>query len=119
MIGVTSREARLLKPAVLVGSMVQNQVEDDMDAAFVGFSEQAVKILQVPEFGIDGVVIRNIIAEVDIRRRINGGEPNAVDAELPQVVEVLDDACQITDTVRITVLKGTRVNLVDNAIFPP
>ncbi len=57
------------------------------------FLEQALKILQVAEFGVDGVIIGDIIAEIDIRGRINWGEPDAIDTEVLKVVQVLGDAC--------------------------
>ena len=81
--------------------------------------EQTIEVLQVPIFGIDGVVIGNIVAEVSIRGRHDGREPDAVDPKVLEIIEALDNAVQVADAVGVGVLEGTRVNLIDNAVFPP
>ncbi len=117
MVRVAAGHARLLEPAMLVGGMVEHQIHDNVDVTLVRFTQQAVKVLQITKLRVDGVIIRNVIAKVHVGGGGNGGEPDAVDAELLQVIEVLDDAGQVADAVRVGVLKGTRVDLVDNAIL--
>ena len=36
-----------------------------------------------------------------------------------QIIEVLGDAFEIADAVGVGVLKGARVNLIDDSFFPP
>jgi len=36
-----------------------------------------------------------------------------------QVIEVLDDARQVADAISVGILKGTRVDLIDDAVLPP
>ena len=64
-------------------------------------------------------VVGDVVAEVDLRRGIEGREPDGVDAQVLQVVEPLGDAVQVADAVAVRVLKAARVNLVDDGVLPP
>jgi hypothetical protein len=52
---------------MLVGGMVEHQVEDDVQVPFMGFLQQEVKILQGAELGVDALVVGDIVAEVLVR----------------------------------------------------
>jgi len=71
---------RFLEPRVQVGGVVEHEVEDDMDAALMCFSQQGVEILHRAKLGVDGVVIGNVIAEVAVWGGVDGREPDPVDA---------------------------------------
>ena len=99
--------------------MAQNQVHDDVQPSFVSFLEQVFKILQIAKFRVDGVVIRNVIAKIDIGGGVDRRHPDAIHPQVSQVVKVLDDAWQVTDAVPVGILKGTRIDLIDDPILPP
>ena len=80
MVWVFAGFKRLLEPRVQVGGMVEHEVEDDMNAALVRFGEQGIEVLHRAELGVDGVVVGDVIAKIPVRRRIDWGEPDAVDA---------------------------------------
>jgi len=50
---------------MLVRSMVEHQVHDDVDVTLVGLAEQAVEVLQVTKLWVDRVVVGNVVAEVN------------------------------------------------------
>jgi len=68
---IVARAARLEKPRVLVRSMVEHQVKDDVDAALLCTRHQPVKIVHHAELGVDGTVIADIVAEINVRGRID------------------------------------------------
>ena len=53
-------------------------------------------------FGIDGIVIFDVIAVV-IRGRMARREPNAPDAKALEVIEVIDDALEVANAIAIAV----------------
>ncbi len=52
------------------------------DVALVGFGDQVIEVGQGAVLRIDSFVVGDVVAEVDLRRRIDGREPDGVDAEL-------------------------------------
>src|ERR1035438_4083651 len=84
-----------------------------------GLGDQAVKVGQGAVLGVYILVIRDVIAEVDLRRGIAGSEPDGVNAQLLQVVQPRGNAVQVADAVAVRVLKAARVDLVDDGVLPP
>jgi hypothetical protein len=87
--------------------------------ALVGLGDQVVEVLERAVLRVDVLVVGDVVAEVDLRRRIDGREPDGVDAESLQVVEPLGDAVQVADAVAVRILKTARVDLVDDCVLPP
>jgi hypothetical protein len=77
-----------------------------------------VEVIERAVDGIDAVVVRDVVAEVRVRRRVDGRQPDRVGAELLDVVEARRNAAQVADAVPVRVLKGTRVDLVDDGVAP-
>ena len=84
-----ARRAGRREPRVLVGGVVGDPVEDDPDAAGVGIGQEAVEVIEGPEEGVDGAVVADVVAEVGHRRPVERREPQRVDAEPREVVEVV------------------------------
>ena len=104
---------------MLVGSVVHDHVHDDADVALSGFGHEAVEVGGFAVLRIDVAKVGDVVAEVHLRRGIDGREPDGVDAEFLEVVEALGNAVQVADTVAVGVLKAARVNLVDDSVLPP
>lgn len=73
---------------MLVRRVIGDEIEQDADATFVGFGEQAVEILQGAVHRVDVFVIRDVVAEVHLRRRKAWSDPDRIDADLFQIVEL-------------------------------
>jgi hypothetical protein len=80
---------------------------------------QPVKVLQRAVLRVDVLVVGDVVAEIHLRRGINGREPDGVDAQFLQVVEPRGNAVQVADAVSVRVLKTARVDLVDDGVLPP
>jgi hypothetical protein len=110
---------RRLEPLVLVGRVVGDQVDDEADAAGMRLGDQLVEVVERAEDGIDVAVVGDIVAGILLRRGHERRQPQRVDAELGQVVEVRRDAPQIADAVAVRIREGARVDLVDHGRAPP
>ncbi|OIQ73842.1 hypothetical protein GALL_445190 [mine drainage metagenome] len=70
-----------LKPYVLIARVIGYQVDDGSDPRRMGIGEQRVKICKSPVVRIYIAVISNVIAVVNLRRRIKRRQPNRIDAQ--------------------------------------
>src|SRR4029077_6504656 len=92
-------DPRPLKPRVLVGGMIDNQLSDDPDAALVGLVEKKLEIMQGAVVRMNAVVIGDVIAVVFQRRRIEGQQPERRDAEVLEKIEFFGKPCEIAASV--------------------
>jgi hypothetical protein len=109
---------------VLVGGVVGHPVDNDPHAALVGASQQVVEVGQGAEDRVDVGVVRDVVAEVGHgrpveRRQPDGGHPERAVGAVVQVVEVVVDTRQVTDTVLVAVREAAWVDLVDHPSLPP
>ena len=58
------------KPAVLVGSMVDNEIHKNLHSSFVSAVKHHFKVVKRTEFGVDIFVIGNIVSVICIGRRV-------------------------------------------------
>jgi len=117
--GVVFRRTRCLEPFMLVGSVVDNEVEDDTHAKSVGFSEQVLHVLDSTIWWIYVLVVADIVAHVNLRTVVHWADPYYVGTEGFDVVETLRDAADITDTITVRVFEASGVDLIDDTILPP
>ena len=73
---------------MLVAGVVRHQVDDDAQVMVVRVRQQAVEGGQVAEDGFDLDVVGDVVAVVVHRRGIERREPQRIDAEVDEVVQV-------------------------------
>ena len=103
----------------MIGGVAEHLVDDDPDAVPVRFLEQGVEVLQRAEQRIDFAIAAYVIAEILHRRLEEGGDPDRVDTERPDVVHSSGDAPQIARSAAVAVLEAARIDLVDHGVAPP
>ncbi len=108
-----------MNQGLLVGGVVEDVVHDDADVAALGFRGHVLEVGHGAVLRIDGCVVGDVVAEVDLGRGVHGGDPDGVDAELLDVVEARGDAFDVADAVAVGVLKAAGVDLVDDGVLPP
>ena len=81
--------------------------------------DQLAEVVERPVVGVDAAVVGDVVAVVLERRREERQEPQAVDAEVLQVVELLDEPAQIADAVAVRVVERLDVRLVDDGVLVP
>ena len=110
---------RFLEPEMLVGGMIEHKIHDDADVVLFRFRNQAVHVVEAAEDRVDILIIGDIVTVIFLRGTVNRGEPDGVDAQVLQIVQMFDDTRNITDTVSVGILKSLRVDLIDDCFFPP
>jgi hypothetical protein len=87
------------------GSVIEDHIKHETNASLVRLADQGFRILHGSEHGIDGIIIRHIIAVVIHRRFEKRRDPDIVDSQGLQIVQTGTDSVQIADSVavRITV----------------
>ncbi len=118
-LGVCARAGGLFEPLVLVGGVVQHHVQHDADVALLCLGLQLVEVGKRAVLRIDVLVVGDVVAEVDLRRRIHGRNPDRINPESLQVVELLRDAVQVADAVTVGVLEAAGIDLVNHRMLPP
>ena len=104
-LGGFARGARIHKPWMLVARVVWYPIEHYPQPALMGFTNETVESLQIAEDGVYVAIITDIVSEIRHRRRENRRQPNGVDSEPLQVVKLLTNALEISDTIGISVGK--------------
>jgi hypothetical protein len=113
------RRARALEPWVLVGRVVDHQLRDDADAALMRLLQERLEVLDQAVRLVNLLVRRDVVAIVLERRRVEGQEPDGIDAERLDVVELRGEAGEVAVAVGIAVDERFDVYLVDDRVLVP
>ena len=90
ILGITGEG--LLEPLVLRGSVVEDHVKHKSDAALVRLADQSFCVLHSSEHGINGIIVRHIVAVVVHRRFEERRNPDIVDSQGLQIVQTGTDS---------------------------
>ena len=114
------RAPRRLEPRMLVGGVVDDELGDDADVrGGAPPSTNRSKSCQRAVARMDVLVVGDVVSVVAQRRRIEGQQPERVDAEALQVVELLRQAGEVADAVVRAVEERADVRLVDDGVLVP
>ena len=111
--------ARGLEPGMLVGSMVDDKFNQNLQPAFVRGSHEPLEIVQRAVARVDVAIVGNVVPVVAQRRREEGQQPQAGDAEILQIIQLLGEAGEVADPVIVTVEERLDVGLVDDGVLVP
>jgi hypothetical protein len=116
---VVSRGPGLREPGVEVRGVVDHHVHHDPYAPAVRLGDQPVAVPESAEDRVDAAVIGDVVPEIEHGGSVDGREPDRVNAEPGQVIELFDDAGQVAHAVAARVAEAARIYLVDHAVLPP
>ena len=85
----------------------------------VRFVDEPLEVVERPVDRVDRRVVRDVVPVVAKRRRIEGQQPEAGDAEVVQVGQLLREAGEIADAVAVAVVEGADVRFVDDRVLVP
>ena len=74
--------ARLLKPLIFIGTVIHNQIHQDMHLPCMRLFQKLVHILQRSETRVNVIIVGNVIALVRQRRDIDRREPDDIDSQI-------------------------------------
>ena len=118
-LGAVRVGAGLLEPRMVRRGVVHDEVDDDADPALVRRRDERAEVLDRAVVGVDPVEVGDVVAAVPERRRIERQQPDAVDPEPLQVVELLLEAAEVAGAVVVPVEERARVDLVEDRRLEP
>ncbi len=80
---------------------------------------ETLKIVHVAVLRVHFLELGDVVAVIAQRGRIEGQQPDRVDAQLLHIVEPLHQPLEVADPVAVAVLKRLDVNLVDDRVLVP
>ena len=86
---------------MLVGGVVHDQVGDDPEARAWAASRNVLEVVDRAEVGVDVEEVGDVVAVVAERRGVHRQEPDAVDAEVADVVELLGHPAKVAHAVAV------------------
>ena len=116
---IAARCAAFEKPRMPLGGVIGNEIEDDFYFARVRCGNEPVEVFQRSEQRIDIAVVADVVSEIRHRRGIDRRYPDCIDAKPREVIEALAQSLQVANAVAIRVLKGARIDLIDDPVLPP
>ena len=99
---------------MLIGSMVDNKIQNDLDTMLMSFSDQLIHVLVTSEACEDLPVITDIVTDVVLWGVKNRAKPDHIDPKVLKVGEFFNNALEIAEAVSVGVLKSSRINLIFN-----
>ena len=106
------RQSGFLKPLAFQSGMTRDQIDNDLDAVFMRSRAECSKVLIRAVARRDLVKVGDIIARIAERRFIERIQPDCREAHVADVGQLRPDTVQITDAVRICVIKRLRIDVV-------
>ena len=79
---------------MLVGGVVRDEVEPDVDVVLASLGDERVVVGERPVVGVDVEVVGDVVAPVDVRARVDRREPQRIDAERREVREMRPNAAE-------------------------
>jgi hypothetical protein len=104
---------------VLVGGVVGDQVDQHPDTAPAGFLDQSVDVGEGTEVGVDGAVVSDVVAVVGQRRAVEREQPEAVNAEVCEVIQFAGQPSQIAEAIAIRVAERLDIHAVEDGVLVP
>ena len=77
---------------MLIGSMVDNKIQNDLDTMLMSFLDQLIHVLVTSKTCVDLPVITDIVSIIIIRRSINRIQPNHIDSQAFDVIQTGNDS---------------------------
>jgi hypothetical protein len=96
----------LLEPGMLVGGVVDHQVDQHAHAALRRGVRELHEVAERAEARIDVVVVRHVVAVVAARRGLERHEPDGGHAQAAEVVEAAREALEIAAPVAVRIHEG-------------
>src|SRR6202012_3261685 len=108
-----------LEPGVLVGSVIDKEVDNDADAALLAAVGELDKIAERAVARIDAIVIGDVVAVILARRRMKRHQPDRADAKTVQIVKPAQQSLEIADAVAISIHIGADGKTIEDAVLVP
>ena len=96
--------ARLLEPLVLIRRVIEGVIDDDAHVALVRLRHELFELVDRAELRQNRREVGDVVSTVAQRRVVERRDPQSVDPEPLQIVELADEAREIARTVTVAVV---------------
>src|SRR5262249_22647724 len=96
-----------------------DEVGDDANLALVRGLDELAEVVDAAVVAVDRVVVGDVVAAVPERRRVHRQQPDAVDPEPLQVVELLDQPAEVARAIVVAFEEAADVDLVEDGALEP
>ena len=104
---------------MLIGGVIHDQIKDYLHVPCMDLIDQLLADLHIAIFRSNALIIADIVAEIALRTFEEWRDPNGLKPQFPDVVQFLDDAVQVTQSIAICITVRPRVDLVNRCRSPP
>jgi len=104
---------------VVARRVVHYEIGDHPDPALVRLVDEVPEVVERPVVGVDPEEVGDVVAAVAQRARVRGQQPDAVDPEPLQVVELVGQPAEVAGTVVVPVEEPADVDLVEERVLEP
>jgi hypothetical protein len=104
---------------MLIGRVVDDKFGDHPESKPMRLAKHHAKVIQCAELRVDILIIGDVVAVVLQRRRIKGHQPDGVDAQITNVIELRGEPLEVADAVVVGIEERFDVHLVDDGVFVP
>ena len=98
--------AALPEPHVLVGCVVDDQIHEDGKTKLVSSVQDFFELVECAVVRMDVPVVRDVIAIIRVRRRVDRGEPDPVHTKRSYVIQLVVHAVQVADSIAVAVAEA-------------
>ena len=104
---------------MLVRCMGPYLIDYDLKAKRMRARNQRIELCHGAKHGINGVVVTHVIPKIALGRGEKRREPNAVNAQPRDVIELGGHTPQVSNPIAIGIGKAARVDLIEGRPAPP
>lgn len=98
--------------------MIHDQIHENLDSFRMSLLQQPLHVRNGSILGVDVLVVGDVISVVFVGRDENGRNPNDINAESLELVQLVDDAVDVSVTVVVGVFERLGIDLVDDGLLP-
>ena len=110
---------RLLKPFMLIRTVVHHQIHDNGNPPLFGLPKQAFHVLHASKRRINRIIIRYIIPLIHKGGLIDRRDPDNADPQPLQIIKLPGNPLQIADPVPVRIHKALWIDLIRRFAMPP
>jgi hypothetical protein len=85
----------------------------------MGSSDELLEVFERAVGRVDGEVVADVVAVVALGRRERWQQPDRADAQVLDVVELLDQPAEVADAVGVAVVEGLDGDLIEDRVLVP
>ena len=104
---------------MLVAGVVDHQLGDDLQSSSMSLLEEGLEIRERAEGSVDRGVVGDVVSIIAERRGIERQDPEDVDPQVLQVVELAGQPLEVADAIAVRVEERFDMGLIDDPVFVP